>query len=169
MQLLRAEQLLGRPAGPQPGAQYLALGLRQSSGPVDRTWGSTEGRSETSEPAPEFSAGNGETEVRRERLVVELGVVLGLLNICFMVQGSVTLHHTPGETISGVQAALRRAGRVRRGMVTPQGFCTPVLSCVPGVQYKRCSLVLSLWSVVLRGEGDAAQIRGCDCKLGNDG
>ena len=68
VQLLRAEQLLGRPAGPQPRAQYLALGLRQSSGPVDRTWGSTEGRSETSEPAPEFSAGNGETEVRRERV-----------------------------------------------------------------------------------------------------
>ena len=40
-------------------------------------------------------------------LVVELGVVLGLLNICLMVQGSVNMHHTPGETISGVQAALR--------------------------------------------------------------
>lgn len=68
VQLLRAEQLLGRPAGPQPRAQNLALGLRQPSGPVDRTWGSKEGRSETSEPAPEFSAGNGETEARRERV-----------------------------------------------------------------------------------------------------
>ena len=100
---------------------------------------------------------------------MELGVVLGLLNICLMVQGSVTLHHVPGETISGVQAAPRRAGRVRGDTVTPQGFCTPVLSCVPGVQYKRCSLVLSLWSVVLRGGGDAAQIWGSDCKLGADG
>lgn len=101
--------------------------------------------------------------------MVELGVVLALLNICLVVQVLVTLHRTPGEIISGVQAAPRRAGRVRRGMVAPQGFCTLVLSCVPGVQYKRCSLVLSLWSVVLCGEADAAQIWGCDCKLGTDG
>lgn len=66
VQLLRAEQLLGRQAGPHPGAQYLALAPRQPLGLVDRTWGSTEGRSETSEPAPELSAGNGETEARRE-------------------------------------------------------------------------------------------------------
>ena len=39
--------------------------------------------------------------------MVELGVVLGLLNICLMVQVSITLHHTPRETISGVQAAPR--------------------------------------------------------------
>ena len=66
VQLLRAEQLLGRQARPYPRAQYLALAPRQSLGLVDRTWGSTEGRSETSEPAPELSAGNGETEARRE-------------------------------------------------------------------------------------------------------
>lgn len=66
--------------------------------------------------------------------MVELVVVLGLLNICLMVQSLVTLHHTPGETTSGVQAAPRRAGKVRGAMVTPQGFCTPLLSCVPGVQ-----------------------------------
>lgn len=169
MQLLRAEQLLGRPAGPQPRAQYLAPALRQPLGPVDRTWDSTEGRPETSEPAPEFSARNGETEARRKW--VSGGAASGPWAPEHLFYGPGFGHpapHSKGDHIWG-SGCPKVSWEGERGMMAPQGFCTPMLSCVPGVQYKRCSLVLSLWSAVLRGESDAAQICGCDCKLETDG